>query len=72
MQSLFTANDWESQLIPLYLDLNHYFYTEGWSSCVEIFSPNKYPDFDDLEVLCSYLFVRIYFPQLKKYGIPTP
>ena len=66
MQSLFTSNDWESQLISLYLDLNHYFYVDGWSSCVERFSPNKYPAFDDIEVLCSYLFVRIYFPQIQQ------
>jgi len=64
MQSLFNANDWESQLISLYLDLNHYFYDQGWASYIERFSPNKYPKFDDVEVLSSYLFVRIYFPQL--------
>ena len=64
MQSLFNQNDWESQLISLYLDLNHYFYDQGWASYIERFSPNKYPKFDDVEVLSSYLFVRIYFPQI--------
>jgi hypothetical protein len=64
MQSLFNANDWESQLISLYLDLNHYFYDQGWVSYIERFSPNKYPKFDDVEVLSSYLFIRIYFPQI--------
>jgi hypothetical protein len=28
------ANDWESQLISLYLDLNHYFYEQGWASYI--------------------------------------
>jgi len=42
MQSLFNANDWESQLISLYLDLTHYFYDQGWASYIERFSHNQY------------------------------
>jgi hypothetical protein len=64
MQSLFNQNDWESQLISLYLDLNRYFYDQGWASYTERFSPNKYPNFEDVEVLSSYLFVCIDFPQI--------
>ena len=60
MQSIFTANDWESQFIYLHIDVNHYFYVDGWISCVERFFSNKYPTFEYVEAL-DYINKNILF-----------